>query len=378
MRVVHVSLAHAAETESDPHAAIARHDTLTALLVTQREAGLAPQLVQRFPRAATVEFDGVPHHFVPPASSPSAGKLEGCEAVARRVAALAPEVVHFHGFGFPTALLRLRSALGPAIPVVVQDHAGPLPGTAPTLASRLFRPVQSAALAACDALTFTSVAQAQPFLDAGLMPAEKRVVAIAEASRPAGRRAPGAAPLEGAPSVVWAGRLDEVKGPLVALQAFARTAEALPQAVLHLIWQGGALERECLALIESEPALKARVRLLGRRSPEEVQSTFAHADLALFASTAEGSGYALIEALRSGCWPVATHIPAFEALTAHGRTATLFPVGEAQAGAEALVAGWKGQTAGRRLWLAADAEARLGWPALVEQWRALYASLLTR
>jgi glycosyltransferase involved in cell wall biosynthesis len=98
------------------------------------------------------------------------------------------------------------------------------------------------------------------------------------------------------------------------------------------------------------------------------------ADLFVSASRAESCGYAALEALACGTPPVLTDIPAFRALTDGGRVGRLWPVGDAQALAHALVA-----TATMPMptaQLRAHFDATLSFAAVGRRWREAYAQLL--
>jgi glycosyltransferase involved in cell wall biosynthesis len=91
----------------------------------------------------------------------------------------------------------------------------------------------------------------------------------------------------------------------------------------------------------SDPALTARVHLLGRLSHERVQDVLRAADFLVLGSHAEGSGYAVIEALACGTTPLVPDIPSFRRITGGGSYGALSPPGDAAAMARALVR-WAG------------------------------------
>src|SRR5690606_29215222 len=91
------------------------------------------------------------------------------------------------------------------------------------------------------------------------------------------------------------------------------------------------------ARLDAEPALAARVRLLGRVPHGEVELLCRAADLLLLGSRREGSAFAVLEALACGLTPVLSDIPPFRALTGRGAVGALLPPGDAAAFAGALV-----------------------------------------
>jgi len=79
----------------------------------------------------------------------------------------------------------------------------------------------------------------------------------------------------------------------------------------------------------------ANVQFLGRIPYEHVPEAFTNADVYIFPSRYEGFGISLVEAMASGCVPVASDIGGVtDSIVEHGRTGYLFPIGNYRRAAE--------------------------------------------
>ena len=102
--------------------------------------------------------------------------------------------------------------------------------------------------------------------------------------------------------LVWVGRLEPPKDPLLAVLVAARLAERDPRWSLDLVGDG-TLRRELEGFVATLPAhVRRRVRLLGRLSPTEVAATLAGAGTFLMTSHPgyEGFPRVLVEAMATG------------------------------------------------------------------------------
>jgi glycosyltransferase involved in cell wall biosynthesis len=175
--------------------------------------------------------------------------------------------------------------------------------------------------------------------------------------------------------LLWVGRLDANKDPLTILDAFERALVRLPGAALTMVFGEGALLPRVRARIAASRALEGKVELAGLLPRDALPALYARADLFVLGSHHEGSGYALIEALAFGVTPVVTDIPSFRALTAGGTLGALFPVGDAEACARAIVRlalSDEAQKQARRKEIAAHFARALGWPALGARVSSIY------
>lgn len=312
-------------------------------------------LVCLFDRSRTLDTDFGTAHFVRPGRwSRAVGRFlstlrNGTPSThtpalgaVRRVLKLDPDLVHWHGSGLHLNHLLLnlgrrlkRASGGGDLPVIAHYHGG-YPSSSPTL-----RAIQRYNLHRIRRLLFTTDEQVDPFVRNGLVDEPDRIEQVMEVSSTFRRsESPPVSPeieLDGAPAVLSVARLDPVKDPLTALRGFELAVErTLPNAVLHLCYRGGRLEREIRTYLADRPALEARVRLHGRIPHERMENVYNQADILLQTSRREFSGYAVVEAMACGTVPVVTDLSSFRVMTDGGRIGRLVPTGDADAVANAL------------------------------------------
>lgn len=276
--------------------------------------------------------DGVSCHCLPMHGA-DGGPDAGFAALLAR---LQPDVVHLHGIGF-TREVHWLSALVPGRPLLLQDHAAH-PPVRPWTWWRWRR-----SLALARGLIFCAREQAQPFVRRRLVAAHTRIHEVPEASsdflpreREAARARTG---LFGSPALLWVGHLDANKDPLTVLDGVALAAHELPGLQLWMCFGQAPLDGAVRERLR-DPRLAGRVNLLGRVPHDEVEWLMSAADILVQGSHREGSGYSVIEALACGLSPVVTDIPSFRSLLGglpQAQAAALWPVGDAQALAAALV-----------------------------------------
>jgi glycosyltransferase involved in cell wall biosynthesis len=130
------------------------------------------------------------------------------------------------------------------------------------------------------------------------------------------------------------------------------------------------------AKLDADPLLAARVRLLGTVEHAHIEMLMRAADLFVAGSRAEGSGYALIEALACGLPVVVTDIPAFRSLLADSDAGMLWPVGDSAALAQALMRASARPRAPWRALVRAHFEREVSFAAIGRKWSAAYRSVL--
>jgi glycosyltransferase involved in cell wall biosynthesis len=328
--------------------------------VTVVQASLVPGVVRR---------RGVEYAFIAPAAlhEPLAWSAE-FRSLLRQ---LAPDVVHVHGLGFARDVLALRDA-APLVPILLQDHADRPP--------RLWRRAEwRRAAAAAAGIAFCAHAQAEPFDRAGALPRHVRVLEIPESTSAfvpgdaaAARAATG---IRGDPALLWVGHLDRNKDPLTMLDGVAAAARELPGLELACCFGRAPLLHAVEARIDRDPALRNRVRLLGRVRHDRVEQLMRAADLFVLGSHREGSSFSLIEALATGLTPVVTDIPSLRALTGNGAIGALWPCGDSRALARALRAAAEAVGARARAAVRAHFDAHLSSAVLGRKLVAAYRAL---
>jgi len=133
------------------------------------------------------------------------------------------------------------------------------------------------------------------------------------------------------PNVVFAGRLESVKGLEYAIAAMDLLGEAAPQLVVV----GDGPDRAILSNRVERMLYGDRVRFVGFRA--DVYPFFAHADVVVMPSLHEGLPYTLMEAMVLGTPVVASAVGGILEVVEPGQEGLLVPPRDAKALAEAIV-----------------------------------------
>jgi glycosyltransferase involved in cell wall biosynthesis len=295
---------------------------------------------------------------------------------------LSPDIVHVNGLNFPIQTWRCRRLLAPTAGLVVQDHKSQAPGGADGASRALRDAIRRRAMRDVDGFFFTSGALADGWRSRGFIGDGQPVYEVLEAStrmRPleweTARAQTGVA---GDPAVLWVGRLNANKSPLIVLDAVERAAAALPGLSLTMVFAEGDLESDVRARVARSPVLSDRVRVAGRMPHERLAAVYSASDLFVLGSHFEGSGYALLEACACGVLPLVTDIAAFRAITGNGTAGILWPVDDADQLANALVAAAAGDRPATRARIREHFERALSWPAVARQAVAAYETVAAR
>jgi glycosyltransferase involved in cell wall biosynthesis len=133
-------------------------------------------------------------------------------------------------------------------------------------------------------------------------------------------------------NVLFAGRLDPIKAPTVALHAMALLSSE-SRAYLTIIGDG-PLAKE-MSILASHPELKTRVQMLGFRS--DAIDFVQHADTVILPSLHEGLPYIALEALASGTPLIASEVGGLREHFRHRQTVYFMKPGDDRALADAIV-----------------------------------------
>jgi glycosyltransferase involved in cell wall biosynthesis len=364
----------------EPEALLEAWPTLPGVALGVARVGVGVAIVQAAGRRRTLEREGVSFHFVDegravPRRLPGGIPIPGRpRRILEAVTALAPDIVHVHGFQFPLAIRQLVHAVHPA-PVVVQDHGFAAPRGWRRYPWRW-------ALRNLAGATFVAREQATPLFEAGVLRAGLPVFEVMEGSTsftPGDQsQARCVTGIGGDPCLLWTGHLNANKDPLAALEALRLAATRLPDARLWCCFGEAPLRDAVERRIAEDEVLRARVTLLGRRPHAEMEQYFRAADFLVQMSHRETSGYSLIEALACGTTPIVTDIPSFRRICGDGRAGSLTPVGDAPAMAGAIVAfAARDRAALRRAAREHFVEA-LSFDAIGRQLRVVYEAVLRR
>lgn len=345
--------------DQDHAETLERWHSLVDIAEIAASGGLRVSVVQAAWRNDCIHRNGIDYHFV---DLGGAGANRRAHRIARKLAEVHADLLHAHGLDCAGQALAVARRF-PALPVLCQDHANQPP-------RRWRRRPWRRWFARVDAVTFTAAEQARPFVESGIFTPPLRVLTIAESSS---RFSPGAQQparaetgLHGDPCVLWIGHLAGGKDPLAVLEGVARAAAALPDLQLWCAYGSAPLIDAVRERVRGDPRLAQRVHLLGQVAHPRIQTLLRAADLFVSGSHAESTGYALLEALACGTPPVVTDIPAFRALTGHGRIGWLWPAADTARLAQALVEAATERPS--RNAVRAHFEAELSFPALGRRW----------
>jgi glycosyltransferase involved in cell wall biosynthesis len=325
--------------------------------------GIRVSVLQASPVPATFTRSGTDYHFLDP------GK--GMVHLAGKLRDIGADVLHLHGLEFARAAHAIRRLL-PHMPILLQDHANQPPRWWRRVPWR--RWYSSAA-----GIAFTSLEMAQPFLQAELFASSTRLFSIPESSS---RFTPGDyvqarhdTGLYGDPCVLWVGHLSAGKDPFCVLEGVARAASRLPDLRLWCAFGNAPLLAQVQQRIDGDTRLAGRVGLLGRVEHAQVETLMRAADMFVAGSLREGCGYAALEAFACGAMPVLTDIPAFRTLTDGGRVGALWPCGDSDTLAAALVHAATDRPS--RTHVRAHFDEHLSFTAVGQRWARAYAQVST-
>ncbi|MGB3838694.1 MAG: glycosyltransferase family 4 protein [Rhodanobacter sp.] len=369
MRAVHVAQLNflPAPAGLAPAEVLERWHSLADIAEAAASAGTRVSVIQAAAREERITRGGIDYHFV------DIRGLETATNRGRRFASLLgdirADVLHGHSLGFAEDAFAIAQCL-PQLPIILQDHADRAPRWWRRRRWRRW-------YAAATGVAFTAREQAQAFAVAGMFGPRMRVFAIPESSsrftpgdRAAARAETG---LHGGPCVLWVGHLNRNKDPLTVLEGVARAATRLPGLQLWCVFGHAPLLEDVRQRIVGDPRLAGRVHLLGKVTHAQVEQLMQAADVFVSGSHAEGSGYALLEALACGVVPVVTDIPSFRALTDGGRIGKLWPCGDAGGLAAALLDLGSSRMPPARV--RAHFDAALSFAAVGRQWAEAYAQV---
>lgn len=239
---------------------------------------------------------------------------------------LKPDIVIVSGIRSPLQIIQLRLRLGKNTIIIGRHHADRPP-------TGIRRILQRWADKCVNAYLFTSIGNAQEWFDARIIPRDKTIYELMEAStgltrldRPQSLENTG---MNGDPNFLWVGRLNATKDPLTVLEGFEKYLETNDAAKLYMIFDVEELLPEVNEIIRRSAALSKAVILKGKVNNTELAAWYSAADFYISGSHSEGGSYALLEAMACGCIPIVTSIPATLKMTENGKYAVIFDPGNA-------------------------------------------------
>jgi len=174
--------------------------------------------------------------------------------------------------------------------------------------------------------------------------------------------------------ILFAGRLDDQKDPLLLLEAVQEVLERFPD--VHLVMAGSGPLHDTLQQRIATATGGPRMHLLGQRS--DVPALLRSASCFVLPSRWEGMANAVLEAMAAGCPVVATRVEGTTEILDHDRCGLLVPVGDAPALAAAVTRVLTDPTLVDSLTSAARqaVEQSYTWERTVAEYDALYRGLL--
>lgn len=127
-------------------------------------------------------------------------------------------------------------------------------------------------------------------------------------------------------TLVYAGRLDHVKGLPLLIRAVGQLRESGERVTLELIGDGP--ERERIRQLVADEGLQQVVRMPGYLSQRELQGVFEAADIFVMTSFAEGIPVVLMEAMAAGVPVIAPRIAGIPELVEHQVSGWLYSCGD--------------------------------------------------
>jgi len=241
---------------------------------------------------------------------------------------LKPDLILVQGLVFPLQVIALRMTMGRRCRIVIQHH-GELPWRG------LKKVFQQLACRMVNGFVFTAKANADSWIQKGIIPANAQIFEILEASTDIVKRDKQQSRtqlrLQRGLIFLWVGRLNANKDPLTVLSAFEKYLLINPEAHLYFIYQADDMLEQIRAMLAADDYLRQAVTLVGKVPHNELNKWYSAADVYLSASHKEGSGYALLVAMACGCIPGVTAIPSFQKITGDGKFGRLYPPGDSGA-----------------------------------------------
>jgi len=134
--------------------------------------------------------------------------------------------------------------------------------------------------------------------------------------------------LTGNPILLWVGRLDQNKDPLVVLKGFLLLLQDFANAKLYMIYSENKLEEKILSFLNEYPLLNNSVTLIGTIKHNIISEYYNSADYFVLGSHYEGSNYSLCEGMACGLVPIVTNISSFNTMTNNGKIGGLWKCGD--------------------------------------------------
>ena len=344
---------------------------------TGAETGLADRVSQSAPPGKGWHFYRTPAPWARWARVRGLGQLTALGTLAWRLRLIArltrPDLIHV-----PAPAGNARAALPVArlacLPLVVELDRRAAARSTPALERWTLR--------RADALTAGSVEQRADLRDAGLPASRIAVIPPAPDLEPVAVPAHARTPagLEGAPLIVYAGRLRREDGLDLLLSVLPQLRRRFPG--LRLLLAGGGVREPELSERLDAPGLRGHVAVTGKLPRRRAAELLPCADIAVFPALPGAHAllpsHHLLNAMAQGCAVVASDIDCHRSLVVHGHSGFLFDAGSGVALLDALL---RLLTEPARLpalgrAAAAHVARERSWEATAVRYRRLYEAVL--
>ncbi|MCB1865661.1 MAG: glycosyltransferase [Chromatiales bacterium] len=288
----------------------------------------------------------------------------------RLIRELLPAAIHAHWL-IPQGLLALlaRTVTGSRARVLVTAHGADVHVARGAFARRLLRHTANRA----DEVTAVSRALAQRLVEIS----GRREVVVRSMGAELGT--PPEPAVDAGHRLLFTGRLVAKKGVDTLLAALPTILERVPD--VHLVIAGDGPERAALEQQTQSLGIAANVEFAGPYRPDQRAALYAAAGIAVFPfrvapdGDQEGLGLVVLEAVAQGRPVIAGDVPAVRDLIEPGRTGLLFPPGDTDALARAVIELLESPERGQALASAAYAALapRYDWSAIADAYARLLA-----
>ncbi len=279
-----------------------------------------------------------------------------------------PDVIHAH-FAVPAGAAALVLSKMTGVPYMLTTHLGDVPGAVPEKTDDWFKwiylltpPIWRNARKVVASSSFTRQLALQHYpVEISVIPSAVDLNAL-----------PAHQPTDDAPRIIFAARFVEQKNPEQLVQALA-ALQTLPWCCT-MIGDGPLLEP--VRKTVSACGLEGRFSFPGWVRPEELLNTFAHSDILVMPSRAEGLSVVGVQSLGMGLALVLSDVGGNSDLVQNEQNGFLFPSGDL----DALISALKTLLSSRAMLQSAQAKSReraqtFDLPIVIGQYEKLFRNI---
>lgn len=294
-------------------------------------------VISRFPEARVTERDGVKYCFVKDTYPEMLGSRQLSKPVLRQLKEVDPEIVHFHGLGYPVFILGILRSVSKPTQVFVEYHGGE-PSRFP------MRFLQYLALRSATGLIFTNTEKADAWR-VGLGLGRDRFHYAVECApdrvmedRTAARERTG---FSGSPVVLWNSRAIGRRNPVVVIEMYERFLQNTHGAECHFYMMVPDYDTDLLQKMIAMSTRSAELRkhftlIVGRKPQAEMTDYYNSADYIVSGSEDDPYGYGVVDAMSCGVIPIVTKSGTFLDITNAGEIGLLWDLSDPSTLADAF------------------------------------------